>query len=222
MTNVFPARYICFEGTEGVGKTTQTAKLVKYLQDKGYSVLQTKEPGTPLAPLTMELRNIMLNSKYESEITPVARELVSQAIRNIHINNIIKPALKEYDFVVQDRGILSGLAYGDACGNNPGLLGFLASLHPLDARKSGQEVYKMYDNVIYLNGDVAAGLQTALSGEQEFAEGDAIEAKGIGFMNEVAVKMDRYSKLFNTTKISVNGKDVDTVFTDILCALGLE
>ena len=217
----FPARYICFEGTEGVGKTTQTRKLVQFLKDQGYKVLETKEPGTPLSPLTMELRNIMLNAKYEEEITPIARELVSQAIRNIHIKKIIKPALKEYDFIIQDRGILSGLAYGDACGNNPALLGFLASLHSMDDKLTTQ-VYKIYDDVVYLSGDVAKGLDTALSSKQEFEEGDAIEAKGLDFMNQVASKMNSYSKLFNTRKVEVNNKDIDKVFNEILKALGLE
>lgn len=219
--SIFPARYICLEGTEGVGKTTQTKKLVNHLLSKGYKVLQTKEPGTPLSPLTMELRNIMLNAKYEKEITPIARELVSQAIRNIHLLQVIKPALYEYDFIIQDRGILSGLAYGDACGNDPGLLGFLASLHSIDEKNIGPQVYKIYDDVLYLNGDVSIGLDKALTGEQEFEAGDAIEARGLDFMNDVSTKMVQYSQLFNTKTIDVHGKDIDTVFTDILNVLDI-
>lgn len=217
----FPARWICFEGVEGVGKTTQTKKLAKFLRDKGYKVLETKEPGTPLSPLTMELRNIMLNAKYEEEITPIARELISQAIRNIHIKKIVYPAMNEYDFIIQDRGILSGLAYGDACGNDPALLGFLASLHSFDDKLT-TDVYKIYDDVVYLSGDVEKGLETALSSKQEFEAGDAIEARGLQFMNEVASKMNAYSKLFNTRKVDINGKNIDEVFVEILNTLGLE
>ena len=209
------ARYICFEGTEGVGKTTQTAKLVSYLQDKGFSVLQTKEPGTPLSPLTMELRNIMLNLKYDEELTLHARELISQAIRSVHIERIVAPALEEYDFIIQDRGLLSGLAYGDACGNEPGLLGFLSGLHALDRTKPGHEVYKMYDDVIYLTGDTDIFLEVAKSSKQEFEAGDAIEAKGSEFMNTVADRMNSYSQMFNTRKISIDGKDVEAVFKEI-------
>jgi dTMP kinase len=102
------AKYICFEGTEGSGKSTQTQKLVDYLRSKGYKVLQTKEPGTPLSPLTMELRKIMLDSQYESQLTMTARELISQAIRSIHLERVVIPALSEYDYIIQDRGILSG------------------------------------------------------------------------------------------------------------------
>src|ERR1017187_8360897 len=111
------ARYIVFEGTEGVGKSTQTQKLVDYLRAKGYKVLQTKEPGTSHAPLTMLLRSIMLDKQYDEQLTAPARELISQAIRSIHMDKVVVPALLTHDFIVQDRGVLSGLAYGTACGN---------------------------------------------------------------------------------------------------------
>ena len=112
------ARYLVLEGCEGVGKTTQVELLTRYLQSKNFSVLQTKEPGTPLSPLTMQLRAIMLDKQYDGELTIPARELISQAIRSIHLNSVIIPALDKYDFIVQDRGMLSGLAYGTACGNS--------------------------------------------------------------------------------------------------------
>ena len=82
------ARYIVLEGTEGVGKTTQTVTLVNYLERQGYSCLQTKEPGTVHSPLTMELRNIMLNAKYDEQLTTSSRELISQAIRSIHLEQV--------------------------------------------------------------------------------------------------------------------------------------
>ncbi len=34
------------------------------------------------------------------------------------MEKLIKPALKDYDFIIQDRGFLSGISYGKACGNN--------------------------------------------------------------------------------------------------------
>ena len=112
------AKYICLEGTEGVGKTTQTRKLVDTLRARGYAVLETKEPGSPHSPLTMTLRGIMLDNQYDSQMTRPAREFISQAIRSIHLEQVIVPNLYKYDFIIQDRGILSGYAYGTACGNN--------------------------------------------------------------------------------------------------------
>ena len=212
------ARYICIEGTEGVGKTTQTQKLVDYLRSKGYSVLQTKEPGTPHAPLTMELRNIMLNAAYDSQLTMTARELISQAIRSIHIEKVIIPALNEYDYIVQDRGVISGLAYGAACGNSTS---FLQELADTVCYRTAHVPERLYTNVVYLTGDVRKGLDKAKSSKQEFAAGDAIEMKGYDFMETVNTYMTNLVGKFPTTTISVDNKSIDEVFAEILKSLSL-
>jgi dTMP kinase len=214
------ARYICVEGTEGVGKTTQTTKIVEGLRKLGYRVLQTKEPGTPLSPLTMELRNIMLNAKYEPEITQSARELVSQAIRSIHLEKVVAPAFSEYDFIIQDRGILSGLAYGVACGHDIDWLMSLTNIVVKSATPSCVcSSMHIYDQVILLQGDVKSGLDKAAQAKQEFIEGDVIEMKGLSFMEQVNSNFAEYSVLFKTTSINIDGKSIDEVNADIMHAL---
>ena len=210
-------RYVCLEGLEGVGKSTQTEKLSEHLRKKGYRVLQSKEPGTPLSKLTMQLRGIMLDNQYDEELTVTARELISQAIRSIHLEKIIVPAMSEYDYIVQDRGILSGLAYGEACGNDPM---WIAQLIKKITPPSLSRV--IYDDVVYLIGDVDTGLQNAKASKQEFAAGDAIEKKGITFMKQVDANMKMYSSNFNTKEINIDGKNIDQVFQEILVNLDLE
>jgi len=217
--SIFPAKYLVFEGCEGVGKTTQTKKLAEYLRKKGYSVLETKEPGTPLSPLTMQLRGIMLDAQYENEMTSTARELISQAIRSIHLEQIIKPALNKYDFIIQDRGILSGLAYGDACGNS---IEWLQDLAECVSEPITLDPYSLYDAVIYLSGDVSNGLTKAKNAKQEFETGDAIEAKGSDFMHTVSLQMVKYASWFNTKTINVDGRNIDEVFDEIIQILELE
>jgi dTMP kinase len=213
------ARYICFEGTEGVGKTTQTQKLVDHLRAKGYSVLQTKEPGTSHAPLTLQLRAIMLDKQYDDALTAPARELISQAIRSIHMEKVVLPAVAEYDFIIQDRGVLSGLAYGSACGNETETLIGLAEYVTQSARSILND--GLYDDIIYLKGDTSAGLKKALQTKQEFAQGDAMEARGNSFMEQCSRNMDDFSQAFNTTVINVDGKGIDEVFAEILRTLNL-
>jgi len=213
------ATYICFEGTEGVGKTTQTQKLVDYLRSKGYKVLQTKEPGTNHAPLTMQLRAIMLDKQYDDALTAPARELISQAIRSIHMEKVILPAIAEYDFIIQDRGVLSGLAYGTACGNDVERLIGLSEYVTESSRLILND--GLYDSIIYLKGDTSAGLKKALQAKQEFTAGDAMEARGSTFIETCGKNMDDFSQAFNTKPISVDGKSIDEVFAEILQVLQL-
>jgi len=212
-------RYICLEGTEGVGKSTQTKKLVEYLREKGYNVLETREPGTPLSPLTMELRRLMLDAQFDNEMTSTSRELISQAIRSIHLEKIIAPALNKYDFIIQDRGILSGLAYGSACGNS---MEWLQDLAECVSEPLTLDPYSLYNTVLYLTGDVSKGLEKALNAKQEFEAGDAIESKGDSFMQQVASNMHEQSSWFKTKRINVDGKTIDVVFNEILQVLELE
>lgn len=214
------ARYICLEGTEGVGKTTQTKKLVDSLRARGFRVLQTKEPGTDHIPLTMALRGIMLDNQYDAVLTRPAREFVSQAIRSIHLERLIVPSMHEYDFIIQDRGVLSGLAYGIACGNDPDFLIDLAySVVPDQIQLVNAKL--LYDKVIYLTGNVENGLTKALSAKQEFETGDAMESRGNEFIKNVAKNMDQMSSKFNTVRIEVDGKSIDEVHTEILSTLDL-
>jgi len=211
---------VCIEGEEGVGKTTQVSKLVTHLRDKGFRVLQTKEPGIEALPLTMALRKIMLDNQYDNQITQVAREFVSQAIRSIHLEKLVYPALKgdEYDFVIQDRGIMSGLAYGHACGNDIEWLSGLAN----DVCGQHVDPFELYDSVVYLTGDVKAGLRRALDCKQEFEAGDAMEARGNTFMDNVSNNFSKLSQWFNTDTIIVDGKTIDEVFTEILTVLKID
>lgn len=211
------ARYICFEGTEGVGKTTQCNLLAHTLMAQGYKVLLTKEPGSPYAPLTMVLRGIMLDKQYDEQLTIPARELISQAIRSIHLEKVVIPNNDEYDFIIQDRGMLSGLAYGVSCGNTESFIkGLMESVTP------GSEPFQLYDDVVYLQGNVAASLDKAKNAKQEFKAGDAIEAKGVGFMENVSNNMKHYSKKFMGVKyINVDGKSIEEVSREIMEALDL-
>ena len=213
-------RYIVFEGEEGTGKTTQTTRLAKHLEDKGFRVLLTKEPGTQHLPLTMALRTIMLDGQYEDQIRPTAREFISQSIRSIHLEKLVYPAMEEnkYDFIIQDRGVLSGLAYGTACGNDTGWLEGLAK--DVSDRDTG-ELYDLYDNTIYLTGNVDAGLKRALASKQEFEAGDAMEARGNSFIENVSENFKEMSSWFNADTINVDDKNIDQVFGEILELLKL-
>jgi dTMP kinase len=212
------AKYLVFEGTEGCGKSTYTQMLTDHLQARGYKVLQTREPGSHHSPLTMQLRGIMLDAKHDGELTTASRELVSQAIRSIHIERVVLPALREYDFIIQDRGLLSGLAYGHACGNSHW---FLTQMMNQVCSPARVDPYELYDRVVYLKTDTAAGLARAKRAKQEFESGDAMEGRGNAFMLKVARNMDEMVNAFPHITVEVDTKGIDENFQEILKSLQL-
>ena len=99
--------FITFEGADGCGKTTQIELINKYLQEKGYKTLVTREPGAK--GLGEKLREILLN--YEGEVSPNCESFLFLADRAQHVDCIIKPALKNNTIVLCDRHTDSTSAY---------------------------------------------------------------------------------------------------------------
>ena len=121
--------YVCIEGTEGVGKSTQTMGIYKSLVEKygADNVVRTSEPGNLHVLLTMKLRELMLDAEFDGSMTKEAREYLSQAARSVNLNSVVVPALLRKQYIIQDRGLLSGYAYGISCGNSESWLKTLAS-----------------------------------------------------------------------------------------------
>lgn len=100
--------FVSFEGTDGSGKTTQISFLKHYLQDKGFDVLITREPGG--TKISEQIRNVLLDNA-NLGMSPVCEMLLYAAARAEHVDKIIIPALNEGKIVLCDRFIDSSLAY---------------------------------------------------------------------------------------------------------------
>ena len=50
--------FITLEGPEGSGKTTAVESAVKRLQELGYEIVRTREPGG--TPIAEQIRNVIL------------------------------------------------------------------------------------------------------------------------------------------------------------------
>lgn len=95
-------RFITFEGGEGVGKTTQIQKLARRLQDLGYEVEVTREPGG--VPFAEEIRTLVLKVAGEGGTgDPLTESLMFYAARREHLNQKIIPALQAGKIVLCDR-----------------------------------------------------------------------------------------------------------------------
>ncbi len=109
--------FITFEGPEGAGKTTQISLLKIYLENKGYEVVLTREPGG--TPIAENLRQILKYHDGDEVISDEAELLLFAAGRSQHITNVIKPAVEKGQIVLCDRFVDSTTAYqGYARGQN--------------------------------------------------------------------------------------------------------
>jgi len=101
-------KFITFEGSEGVGKSTNIAHLTDLLEKGGQQVLTTREPGgTPMA----ERIRAMVAEHGDEPMPDIAELLLVFAARSLHVNNVIEPALAAGTWVVCDRFTDSSRAY---------------------------------------------------------------------------------------------------------------
>jgi dTMP kinase len=101
-------RFITMEGIEGVGKSTQVARLSAALTALGIDHVVTREPGG--TPLAESIRQIVLTARDEP-LSPAAELLLMFAARAVHIANLVQPRLRAGCWVICDRFTDATYAY---------------------------------------------------------------------------------------------------------------
>ncbi len=115
MTQVAPPlpvhpRFVSLEGGEGAGKTTVLEALRKALNDDGFEVVSTREPGG--TPLAEQIRSLLLGTSGPHEPpAPETELLLMFASRAQHVREVIMPALARGAWVISDRFTDSSYAY---------------------------------------------------------------------------------------------------------------
>ena len=96
----YPGRFITFEGIDGSGKSTQTKLLATRLQDEGFDIILTREPGGSEG--AEEIRDLVLQGSTDrwSAETEI---LLFTAARRDHIERTILPSLAQGKIVICDR-----------------------------------------------------------------------------------------------------------------------
>jgi len=100
------AIFICFEGVEGSGKTTQAQILQDRLNAENYKVVMVREPGT--TPLGQHLRDYLKSSQ---PLSSKAELLLFAAARAELVGTTIKPNLDAGISIIADRFEASSMAY---------------------------------------------------------------------------------------------------------------
>jgi dTMP kinase len=104
-------RFLTIEGIEGVGKTTQVARLSHYLAKRGIDHVVTREPGG--TPYAEKIRDLVLRPRDET-LPPAAELLLMFAARAVHLANHIEPVLNAGRWVICDRFTDATYAYQGA------------------------------------------------------------------------------------------------------------
>lgn len=100
--------FITLEGPEGSGKTTAVDYAVSKLEEMGYQIVRTREPGG--TPIAEQIRNVILD-KGNTAMDKRTEALLYAASRRQHLVEKVWPALKEGKIVICDRYLDSSLAY---------------------------------------------------------------------------------------------------------------
>ena len=107
--------FITVEGIDGAGKSTQVPLLKARLNQMGWDVVATREPGGE--PIAEKIRAILKEGGGENDvnaITPEAEAYLFAASRAQHVRRVIMPALAQGSIVISDRFVDSNIAYQGA------------------------------------------------------------------------------------------------------------
>ena len=148
--------FITFEGPEGSGKSSQITLLTAFLQEQGFVVVPTREPGG--TPIGDQIRGV-LHDVANTAMTPSAELLLYSASRAQLVGELVRPALARDEIVLCDRFADSTLAY-QGYGRNLNL----ADLQTITQFATGG---LKPDLTLLLDIDVERGLARRLNGGDE-------------------------------------------------------
>lgn len=197
-------KFIVFEGGEKSGKSTQLELLKKYLEDKNFQVVLTREPGGKNSAISEKIRAIILD-KAHTMMDKRAEFLLFCASRAQHVSEIVKPALEQGKIVLSDRFDGSSFAYQGAARNLK-----LDELKPINNwAKYGLKP----DLVIYL--DITPEQAAARSRDEKH---DRLDAESMAFHEAVRAGYLEQAKQANWVTISAVG-EIEEIFEKIKLAV---
>lgn len=163
-------QFITFEGTEGVGKSTQLANAAKTLEGLGIDYIVTREPGgTPMAEAIREL----LLAPRDEPVNETTELLLMFAARAQHLHTRILPAINSGQWVLCDRFTDATFAYqGGGRGIPEDRIALLEDLVQGEVRP---------DHVILLDAPVDTGMARA----RDRGELDRFEQEDLDFFQRI-------------------------------------
>lgn len=163
-------RFITIEGIEGTGKSTNLDFVTRLIEQHGFEVFRTREPGG--TPMAEQIRQLLLDHGQEP-VPPIAELLLFFASRSLHLENTIIPALNAGKWVLCDRFTDASRAY-QGVGRG---LGADRVEHLADWVQNGLEP----DLTLLLDAPADIGMQRAASR----GDGDRMDNETLAFYERV-------------------------------------
>lgn len=165
--------FITFEGGEGAGKTTLIQHLANFLDQEGFSVVVTREPGG--TKLGDQIRHWLLRRDLHVSIGLKTELLLFLAARAQHVEEVILPALSENRIVLCDRFHDSTIAYqGIARGLGADSVQALC-LYAANGLQPDLTFYIDVDPQVGLDRSKNLSKQEALAGDVDRLEAEKLE-----------------------------------------------
>ena len=165
--NMQKGLFITFEGADGSGKTTQLNNVKSFLEQKGFDVVVTREPGA--LEIGQKIRNILLH--HDGIVADRCEMFLFLADRAQHVETFIKPAIESGKIVLCDRHVDSTIAYqGYGRGQDIQLL---------------KDLNKMAVNGLTPDLTLVFDVSTEVAQERVGSEKDRMESAGIEFHKKV-------------------------------------
>lgn len=159
--------FITFEGADGSGKTTQLNNIKSFLEEKGFDVVVTREPGA--LEIGQKIRNILLH--HDGVVADRCEMFLFLADRAQHIETFIKPSIEQGKIVLCDRHTDSTIAYqGYGRGQDIKLLN---ELNAIAVNSIKPDLTLVFD------------VSTEVAQERVGSEKDRMESAGIEFHKKV-------------------------------------
>lgn len=163
-------QFITFEGTEGVGKSTQLQNAAMVLREQGVDVVVTREPGG--TPMAESIRELLLAPREEA-VNDITELLLMFAARAQHLHSRILPELAAGRWVLCDRFTDATFAYqGGGRGVSAEAIATLETLVQGDVRP---------DHIVLLDAPVETGMARAKSR----GELDRFELEAVAFFKRI-------------------------------------
>lgn len=196
-------KFITFEGLDGSGKSTQVQRVADKLQQLGYELVISREPGG--TDLAEKVRNIVLDAK-----TPLNNQtlaLLFCAARSEHVEKLLRPSVAAGKLVLCDRFVDSTLIYQGFAANQTEA--YIQKLYELN-------LFATQDFMPQLTVVLDADPEALLKRRQQRGVEDRFELKGLEFQKQLRQGFLSLAKKYPQRIQLVNALGTEEAVTDAI------